>query len=418
MGVLPVLDTDTADAMEAAVRGVALRPAFQPIVSLHDESVIGFEALARWPGLGPQEVFAYARAHGQVDRLDQVCVDAAIDTALRSALPADTLLSINCEPASSYRSAAGHQALSRAKDHLQVIFEITERSMLTHPHTLLAKVAALRADGFLIALDDVGAHPDSSALLDVISPDVVKLDLALVQSQPNYRQAQTLSAALAHRERTGAVIVAEGIETDEHLEQALALGADLGQGYRFGAPGNLDGDIAVRPWVNWQRRAPQHTDTAESPFGLLKEHHRFRTARKTTVAAFSRHIEMQASRSADPPIVLATMQRSEHFTPRTMGRYRELAERSALVAVFGERIPAQPAKGIRGVGLHPDDPLCTEWTVVTLGPHTSAALIAREHPGNHADMPDADRRFEFVITYDRALVTAAARNLLCRIGSP
>ena len=299
-----------------------------------------------------------------------------------------------------------------------MIFEITERSMLRQPRALLEKVAALRADGFLIALDDVGVHPDSSALLDVISPDVVKLDLALVQSQPNFLQAQTLSAVLAHCERTGAVILAEGIETDEHLEQALALGAELGQGFRFGAPGNLDGGAALQPWVTWHNPHPQPALAAASPFGLIEERHRPRTARKQTVAAFSRHIELQASRAADPPIVLATLQRSEHFTPRTMSRYRDLAERSALVAVFGEGMAAEPAAGIRGVSLHPGDPLCIEWTVVTLGPHNSAALIARELPGNDADTPDGDRRFELVITYDRELVTAAARNLLGRMGAP
>jgi EAL domain-containing protein (putative c-di-GMP-specific phosphodiesterase class I) len=418
MVAIPVPDKGTPDAMEAAVRGVGLKPVFQPIVSLRDESVIGFEALARWPRLGPNAVFEYARSHGYVDLLDQACVDGSIDTALRSTLPADTLLSVNCEPASSYRTAAGHQALSRAKERFQVIFEITERSMLRHPHALLEKVSALRADGFLIALDDVGAHPDSSALLDVISPDVVKLDLALVQSQPNFLQAQTLSAVLAHCERTGAVILAEGIETDEHFEQALALGADLGQGYRFGAPGNLVDNATIQPWSTAHHRQSKPTPTAGSPFGLIEGRHRLRTARKATVAAFSRHIEIQASRAADPPIVLATLQRSEHLTPRTMSRYRDLAERSALVAVFGERMPAQPAIGIRGITLQSTDPLCSEWTVVTIGPQTSAALIAREHPGNQADTPDSDRRFEFVITYDRDLVTAAARNLLGRIGAP
>ncbi len=45
-------------------------------------------------------------------------------------------------------------------------------------------MAALRAAGLAIALDDVGANPDSLVLLDVVGPDVVKLDMRLVQSQP------------------------------------------------------------------------------------------------------------------------------------------------------------------------------------------------------------------------------------------
>jgi len=405
--------------MEEATRGVGLSPAFQPIVSLTDEAIVGYEALARWPDLGepgPLAVFAHARANGHLDELDRLCINASIDTALRNSLPNNTLLAVNCEPTSVYRTPDRLEALSQTKNRLQVMFEITERSLLVHPRALLQKVAALRADGFLIALDDVGAHPDSSALLDVISPDVMKLDLALVQSQPNFKQAQTISAVLAHHERTGAVILAEGIETDEHLEQALALGADLGQGRHFGWPAPLESDVAISPWTVWgetQRRVSQEPG---SPFGLLGQHHRPKTARKKTVVAFSEHIESLAARAADPPIVLTALQQTRHLTPRTLARYRDLAARSPLVAVFGEQMFPEPAPGIRGVALRSDDPLGSEWTVVTLGPHTAAALIAREHPGNTPDTADRDRRFDFVMTYDRALVTAAARNLLSRIG--
>lgn len=406
--------------LDAATRGVGLTPAFQPIVSLADETVVGFEALARWPDLGgpgPLAVFDHARANGNLDRLDRLCIDASIDTALRTALPHNTLLAVNSEPATAYRTPSQLETLSEEKNHLQVMFEITERSLLMNPRALLHKVAALRADGFLIALDDVGAHPDSSALLDVISPDVMKLDLALVQSQPNFKQAQTISAVLAHHERTGAVILAEGIETDEHLEQALALGADLGQGRHFGWPAALESDMAINPWTEWGKAERRVSPDPGSPFGLLGQHHPPKTARKKTVVAFSQHIETQAARAADPPIVLTALQRSQHLTPRTMARYRDLAARSPLVAVFGAQMPPEPASGIRGIALDVDDPLTAEWTVVTLGPHTAAALIAREHPGNTADTADSDRRFDFVMTYDRALVTAAARNLLSRIGA-
>ncbi|MDF2823371.1 MAG: diguanylate phosphodiesterase [Mycobacterium sp.] len=394
-------------------------PAYQPIVDLTDESVVGFEALARWPrfgDLGPQAVFAHARDHGDIDLLDQVCIDVSVDCALRTELPSDTVLSVNCEPASSYRSPEPHHALSRAKDQLQVMFEITERRMLWQPQLLLRKVAALRNDGFLIALDDVGAHPDSSALLDIIAPDVMKLDLALVQSQPNYRQAQTLSAVMAHHERTGAVILAEGIETDEHLEQALALGADLGQGYLFGAPGTLTGTAASSS--SWSPTKADHLHDrprARSPFELIEGNHRVRTARKETVVAFSKHIETQAQRAADPPMVLTALQHSDHLTPATMRRYLDLAARSPLVAVFGESMAPEPGDGIRGVALRSDDPLCSEWSVITLGPHTAAALIARERPGGAAGGDDSDRRFDFVITYERDIVTATARNLLDRM---
>ncbi|MET0701908.1 MAG: EAL domain-containing protein [Mycobacterium sp.] len=304
--------------------------------------------------------------------------------------------------------------LSRARDRFSVMFEITERGLLDHPSRLLSTVEALRAQGFLIALDDVGAFPDSSALLDIIAPDVIKLDLSFVQSQPDYRQAQTLSSVIAHHERTGAVILAEGIETDQHLEQALALGADLGQGYMFGRPAEPDHRLPTGA-ASLQPATSRSTAGTVSPFALIKDHHRVRTARKATVMALSQHIEMQASRAVDPPIVLTGLQRAEFLTKGTFKRYVNLAERSPLVAIFGLQMPPGLDGGIRGIPLAADDPLCDEWTVVVLGPQTAAAIIARESPDGPQVVDDSERRFDFVITYDRALVTEAARTLLNRV---
>lgn len=117
---------------------------------------------------------------------------------------------LNCEPASRPEAFTSGHPLAIAKERFSVMFEITERGLLDHPSALLEKVEGLRGQGFLIALDDVGISPDSSALLDIIAPDVIKLDLTLAQSQPDYQQAQTLSSVIAHHERTGAMILAEG----------------------------------------------------------------------------------------------------------------------------------------------------------------------------------------------------------------
>lgn len=402
--------------MDEAARGVGLAAAFQPIVALDNERVVGYEALARWPklGVGPQEVFTHSRSIGTSERLDARCIEVAAERALSLEWPQDTVLSLNCEPASRPEAFATGHPLSRAKERFSVMFEITERGLLDHPRALLAKVEALRDQGFLIALDDVGISPDSSALLDIIAPDVIKLDLTLAQSQPDYRQAQTLSSVIAHHERTGAMILAEGIETDAHLEQALALGADLGQGYLFGRPGEDDHRASGGSW-NLERPTPRLDTAITSPFSLIENHHRVRTARKATVVALSQHIEMQASRAADPPIMLTALQRSEFLTPGTFRRYVELAAQSPLVAIFGLQVPPGLDAGIRGVPLADDDPLCDEWTVVALGPHTAAALIARENRQTEMDAGDDARRFDFVITYDRTLVTAAARSLLSRV---
>jgi EAL domain-containing protein (putative c-di-GMP-specific phosphodiesterase class I) len=413
VGSVPVGPHD--DVLDEAAAGVGLDPAFQPIVSLADGKVVGFEALSRWPLLdspNPAAVFSHAAATGLLDRLDQSCIETAIQHALRRNLPPGALFMLNCKPLSAYVDRSRSHTLTRAHDELQVVFELTERSLLKHPAALLRKVADLRADGFGIALDDVGAHPDSLALLDVICPDVVKLDLHLVQSQPTDDQARILAAVMAHQERTGSVLLAEGIESDEHLEQALALGATLGQGYKFGRPAPLASQTSVA-WSPPPMKHPVQSDS-DSPFDVVAKQAMVRTARKATLIPFSRHIEAQARYAADPPMVLTSLQRVKHFTEATGERYREMAASLPLVAVFGRGVPDDLGSGVRGVDLDPSDPLCAQWIVLILGPHHAAALVARERDAAES-VSEGDRRFDMTITYDRVLVTVVARNLLSRI---
>ena len=403
--------------IDAAAAGTGMTPVFQPIVSLPAGETVGYEALARWPGLrdcSPDRVFSHASDIGTADALDRVCIDSAITVALSLPLRRGTLLCINAEPSTPYVGCTNDAILARGHDELTVMFEITERNLLAHPHALLRKIAAMRSDGFMVALDDVGAQPDSLALLDVILPDVIKLDLAMVQTQPSHAQARTLAAVLAHHERTDAVILAEGIESELHREQALAVGATLGQGYLYGHPGPLDTDVATA-WAPVKSEQHPHPAT-RSPFDLVAGTTPVRTARKQTLIALSRHIESHAERATDPPMMFTALQRDEYFTGATRERYRQLARRSPLVSIFGERLPDDLGSGVRGVELQPSDPLCAEWTVISLGPQNATALIARERDAHHDNARrEEDRRFDFVITYNRPLVTAAVRGLLERM---
>jgi len=67
--------------------------------------------------------------------------------------------------------------------------------------------------------------------------------------------------------------------------------------------------------------------------------------------------------------------------------------------------------GVRGAALAPQDPSAIEWTVVVLGAHKAALLVARDL-GSAGD--DRDRELEFVLSFDRTLVTAAALSLIGR----
>src|SRR3954451_21962486 len=133
----------------------------------------------------------------------------------------------------------------QAPGRLQVVLKITERALAARPAELLRTVERVRSVGWGIAVDDVGAESLSLAFLPLLRPDVVKLDLRLVQERPGPEIAEIMNAVNAYAERSGALVLAEGIETEQHLAMARALGATLGQGWLFGRPGA--GPVADRP---------------------------------------------------------------------------------------------------------------------------------------------------------------------------
>jgi EAL domain-containing protein (putative c-di-GMP-specific phosphodiesterase class I) len=399
--------------MHAASEGVGLTPVFQPVVSLPDEQVVGFEALARWPTsitMAPQNVFSFANVSKRAAILDQQCIDAATRAALDAELPYGSLLLINTEPVAAHTARANNAALADACERFQVIFELTERQLLAHPRALLDKVAAIRADGIAIAVDDVGAHPDSLAVLDILNPEIIKLDVAMAQCSPQSDRAGTLTGVLAHHERTGALIIAEGVETDEHLEQAKAMGASLAQGYRWGhgVPLNRQKCIAG-PRLSALSESSRFDSAHGSAVG---ERRALRVAREDLVATFSRHIVEQARHSVDHPMVLATLHRGDDPSAEPRQIYRELAMTSPLVAVFGRDVPDDLGTSVRRVELQHGDPLCEEWVVVAIGTDTCRVLVARE-VGPESGC--GDRRFEFLVSSDRTVVTKAARSLLSRV---
>jgi DICT domain-containing protein len=112
-------------------------------------------------------------------------------------------------------------------------------------------------------------------------------------------------------------------------------------------------------------------------------------------------------------VLLSTFEHARFFTAATAARYTELAAQLPLVCALGQEMPLSPAPGVRGARPSAQDALASEWTIVVLGAHQAVALIARDLGDQGVDR---DREFEFLLTYDRALVTAAAHALIGRIA--
>jgi EAL domain-containing protein (putative c-di-GMP-specific phosphodiesterase class I) len=399
----------------------AVTTVFQPLVHLDTREVVGYEALSRGPvgsaWYAPAALFPAAQAAGRLAELDWVCRVRAYQEALRADLDPSIALFVNTEPLALRTECPPDLApwLATARRRLRVVTEMTERAVAADPSALLTAAATARASGWGVAFDDVGADPASLALMPFVHPDVVKLDMHLVHNPDRPEVARVINAVVAYAERTGATILAEGIETEEHLGTALSMGATVGQGWLFGRGRPLRRSSAPPPFrplgfVPAPETAPPASRAeARTPFQIVADRRPTSVSTKRMLLPISKYLEGKATDRTEPPVLLACFQDGRHLTPSTVRRYADIADTAALVAALAAGIGAEPVPGVRGAELEPGDPLCGEWNVIVVGPHFAGALVARDLGGTG---PDQERRFEYALTYNRGLVLAAARSLL------
>ena len=407
--------TSVADLVDR--QGV--RSAYQPLVDLYSGETVGYEALARGPRGSrlerPDLLFEAARVAGLEREVEWECQRAALQGGVDAGLARGQALFVNVEPRllRAERPEQIATLLDEALEGFAVFAEFTERSLTDRPAEVLAAVQRLRERGVGIALDDVGADPRSLALMPFLAPDVIKLDLRLVQENPTPQVAEIVHAISAEAERTGALVLAEGIETEQHRQTALSLGARYGQGWLFGRPGELR--PATSPIENAISRPTRAEHSAHaSPFEAVAAHRPTRRGTKRLLLSLSMQIEAQAANLGASAVILSTFQEAEFFTATTAARYSRLSQRAALAGALGVGLSEQPAPGVRGVAIEHVDPLRGEWDVTVIAPHFAMAFVARELGDSGADM---ERRFDFATTYDRDLAIAAARALMSRVAA-
>ena len=247
-------------------------PVFQPIVSLCDGRVVGYEALTRFEDPAdrtPHEWFTMARLCGLGSQLQALAAARALAIPYR---PAGTYLSLNLEP-SSLGSAAFKDVLPR--DLSAILIEITEQELITDHARLIDELSALRDRGARIALDDTGAGYSGLRHVTLMRPDVIKLDRALVENlHADPGKLALLESFASFARRTSAQVCAEGIESDAELDALADIGVDLGQGFHLARPGPPWPAIepAVAAGLRRRDRPPAGADAREngsSPSGML-----------------------------------------------------------------------------------------------------------------------------------------------------
>ena len=395
--------------LDEVLDGTPLTAVYQPVVQLETGDVLGYEALARG-SRPPDDLLQAARETGCCGELDWACRTVALAGALDAGLGNTLTLFVNVEPDSDVLvPPACVDVLERAESSLRVVIEVTERAVIQRPAELLRLVDWARGRGWGIALDDIGEDPGSLAMMPFLEPDVIKLDLRLVQQRPTAEIGLIMSAVLAQAERTGAAIVAEGVEDEAMREAALALGATLGQGWMYGRPGPLPASLPTVDTV-----VPLHRSWAlrddPTPFSIVRSALPVRRANKAQLLSVAAHLEEQAVAWSEGPVVLSTFQTDEQLDAVTHERYTTLAGRGSFVAAMSSGGELHVGAGVRTAVLPDGHRLGEEWSVVVVGPHYAGALVSRQVGDDPAD------GYDYVVTHSRDLVVEAGRSLLRHVA--
>ena len=225
----------------------------QPIVDLHDGTVVAYEALSRFGNLAPQGVFHLAAEDGWADILEARAISAALALPDRPEVP----LHVNASAAAMRSSRFWHLIPA---DLAGIVVEISEQYDPADLTELCSAVAQLRSRGAQIATDDLGSGSYELLRLAAMRPDVVKIDRSLVDGCAGDvgRQA-VIRGGLEFTRSLGSRLCAEGASDVHDLEQLRALGVRFAQCFLLAEPAD--------PWGPPQIELPfaKHGPVASCP---------------------------------------------------------------------------------------------------------------------------------------------------------
>jgi hypothetical protein len=206
-------------------------------------------------------------------------------------------------------------------------------------------------------------------------------------------------------ERTGATILAEGVETKRHDEVVRALGAPLAQGWLYGKPTD-DPAPAEKHEAHMSLWAELGLEDVRSPFEVLGGQPISR-APSDLLRSLVDEVFLHGLHLVSPALLVMLVPDPEMLTKNHQRSLAQMARRQVITGVIGAGVPREPAPGVRGSSEH-DSALDGQYAVIAVSPSTAVAVLARQIPST----PD----FYFGVIHDRPRITTAARCLLRQLG--
>ncbi len=217
----------------------SLRLAIQPIYNTQGLDVAAYEGLIRSDHAmlpGPAQVIDAAERQGMICALAEFVIQQAVDWL--TVLDPSVRLFVNLHPQELADPGMLAHRLTRLQPHAaRTVLEITERSHVMDYGAWRESTDIMRAAGFQLAVDDLGAGYSSLAVLAELVPNVIKIDMSIVRDIDKDQHKRRLVVLLCQLAQSmDAELVAEGVETKAEFDVLADCGADLIQGFYLGKP--------------------------------------------------------------------------------------------------------------------------------------------------------------------------------------
>lgn len=245
--------------LKAAIANDDLALYLQPKLSLHDNIVIGFEALLRWnhPRHGfipPDEFIVLAEKSGVINELTEWVIAQAL-VYLQFFRENDLFphISINVSAKNLQQPFFADQLMQSLKrkniEADALCLEITETAMMDDPDRALSTLHYLKQQGIQLSLDDFGTGYSSLSYLSRMPIHEIKIDRSFTRNIEKQETPVVVETTLRMAKSLALVSVAEGIENEQALKRIRALGCDVAQGYYIAKPQPFD---TVIKWLAQQ----------------------------------------------------------------------------------------------------------------------------------------------------------------------
>lgn len=227
-----------------------IKTVFQPIVSLRDGSIFGYEALSRisdiYTDFNIEELFCLSEKYSRIWDLEFLCRTTALETAfIKLKPPCSKKLFLNVNPNimhdSKFKQGFTKEYLSKfGITPEQIVFEITERNVIKDMSSFLSIISHYKEQNYTIAIDDAGAGYSGLNLISDIKPHFIKIDIKLIRDIHLDNLKYALVKSMVELSNISNIsLVAEGIEKYEELKTLIDIGVQFGQGYYLQRPSEI-----------------------------------------------------------------------------------------------------------------------------------------------------------------------------------